>query len=106
MVCFVKIGVYTAAKYHSIIETCLIFFLIKATGKNAIQRITTPTNASFQLLYNKTAMSPRAPVAQVIRVLIDSITLFEAVSGSPKNLPKTRPDEFSSKNFESSVVNF
>jgi hypothetical protein len=31
-------------------ETCLIFFLISKTGKNAQQSTATPTSASFQLL--------------------------------------------------------
>ena len=79
-------------------DASLIRFLIKATGTNATQRTTTPIIASFQELYNITAIRPKAPNTLVVIVLIWSIIPVDAVCGSFIYLEIIIPDEFSSKN--------
>ena len=51
-------------------EAFLILFLISATGINAAHKTTTPIIASFQELYNITAIKPRAPNKLVVMLLI------------------------------------
>ena len=77
-------------------ETDLIFFLIKVTGVIASAMTVTPTIASCHELYNKTATSPTIPNAVEIKDCKLLIIVFEAVSGSDKNLVRTRPEEFTS----------
>ena len=50
----------------------MILFLINATGINATQRTNTPIIASFQELYNITAISPAAPKKLVVKTFIFS----------------------------------
>ena len=76
------------------LETFLIFFLIRVTGVIAIAMIPTPIIASFQELYNKTPTNPTIPKLVITNVLIVLIIFLLAVSGSVKNLVRTKPEEF------------
>ncbi len=76
------------------LETFLILFLKNTTGVIAIAMMPTPMIASFQELYKRTLTSPTIPKIVIIKVLIVFIIFLEAVSGSVKNLVKTRPEEF------------
>ena len=80
------------------LETFLILLRIRVTGVIAIAIIVTPIIASFHELYNKTPTSPTSPKKVAINDFSISIMFLEAVSGSDKNLVKTIPDEFTSKN--------
>ena len=76
------------------LETFLILFLISVTGVMAIAIIPTPIIASFQELKSSTLTSPTIPKLVIIKLLIVFIIFLDAVSGSVKNLVKTKPEEF------------
>ena len=77
-------------------ETLLIFFLIKTTGVTAIAIIVQPIMASCHELYKRTPTSPTKPKNVAIKDFKLSIILFEAASGSERNLVNTSPEEFTS----------
>ena len=78
------------------LETFFILFLIKITGVTAIPIIKHPIMASCQELYKRTPTSPISPKNVAIKDFKLSIILFEAVSGSDKNLVNTSPEELTS----------
>ena len=88
------------------LETFLIFFLINRTGVIAIPITPIPIRANFHELNKSTKTSATNSNIDKIKLLSVLIKFFDAASGSEKNLLKTKPDEFISKNFVSIEVNF
>ena len=75
-------------------ETDFIFFLIKTTGVIAIAITPTPIIASFQEFISNTITSATSSKIDKINIFNVKIKVFDAVSGSVKNLFKIKPDEF------------